>query len=306
MTKALVVGYGSIGKRHERVLSQLGCKTSVVSRRRDIGHDHAYGSLERAVLDEEPDYVVIASRTGEHHADVSELSRLDFRGMVLAEKPLFASANQIPANKFVQFCVGYNLRFDSVVQQAMRQLVGRSLLSAQLYVGQYLPTWRPDSDYRFSYSASSEAGGGALLDLSHELDVLLRLGGRWLDVSARGGQLSSLEIDSDDVFGLLVGLDRCPVALVQLNYLDRVGRRYLHLNCDDATIEADLVSGVLWLDGEQIFSEEPKADRTYQRMHKSMLEGNATALCSAEEGLEVVRLVDAARRAVADQCWRSR
>lgn len=299
--KALVLGYGSIGARHARILTELGCATTVVSARQvdfaDTMHD-----LAKAVRERAPDYVVIANATGSHAAALRDLASTNFGGRVLIEKPLFGHAEQFPALPFAMAGVAYNLRFHPMIERLRALLAGESILSVQCYVGQYLPDWRPGTDYRQCYSVHADRGGGVLRDLSHEFDYLGHLLGPWRRVSAVGGHFSTLAGDSDDLFGLMLAYDRCPLTQVQMNYLDRLGRRQIVINTDRMTIEADFVAARLRVNREtEDFVVE--RDETYRAMHRSVLAGDETMLCSYREGLDTVALIEAAEQSASSGKW---
>ncbi len=299
--KALVVGYGSIGARHARILLALGCSTAVVSGRA-VDFPVVYHGLSEAVAAENPDYVVVANATSRHHVTLSKLAETGYRGVVLVEKPLFDHLHTIPSHAFSKVLVAYNLRFHPIIQRLKALLEGEKVLSVQAYVGQYLPDWRPETDYRASYSASAEQGGGVLRDLSHELDYLCWLLGGWTRVSAIGGHYSSLEISSDDIFMLLMATPLCPALTVQLNYLDRVGRRILIVNTARHTIEADLIKGTVRVNNDsESFSVE--RDQTYRDMHEAILSGKTDTHCKMGEGLETLRLIEAAELAAKNAEW---
>jgi predicted dehydrogenase len=302
--RALVVGYGSIGARHARLLAELGCDVAVVSAR-EVAFPQRYPSLARGWSEHQPDYVVLANATDRHHATMSELAALGHTGDVLVEKPIFDRVVPVPSHAFRQTRVAYNLRFHPVVMALREELVGQAILSVHAYVGQYLPSWRPDTDYRESYSAHADQGGGALLDLSHDLDYLGWVAGGWQRVAAIGGRMSTLEITSDDVFSLLYESERCRAIGVQLNYLDRLGRRRIIVNTADHTYEADLVRGLLYVDREERRFEVER-DTSYKAMHAAMLAGAADQACSLEEGLATLALCDAAREAALSGHWRMR
>lgn len=299
--RALVVGYGSIGARHARLLRGLKCAVSVVSRR-EIDHAPRYPTLAAALAQERPDYVVIANRTSEHAATLRELGAHRFHGPVLVEKPLFDMPGDLPDGIGRNVYVAYNLRFHPVLQLLRDRLAGERPVSAHAYVGQYLPSWRPGTDYRACYSARRAEGGGVLRDLSHELDYLLWLFGDWRAVTALGGHYSALEIDSDDVFSVTLTMQRCPVVTVNMNYLDRAGQRRLVVNTDAHTLRVDLVAGTVEVDGVAQRVECGR-DRTYRLQHQAILEGDTRSLSTAEEGMGVLRLVEAIEQANARRAW---
>lgn len=298
---ALVIGYGSIGARHARLLEELGCRTAVVSARK-IDFSPVYSDLAEALTAERPDYVVIANSTNQHHNTLAELAELGFSGTVLVEKPVFNQLQPVPSNTFKHIFVAYNLRFHPIILRLKSLLAEQKILSVQAHVGQYLPDWRPMTDYRTSYSAIAEQGGGALRDLSHELDYLTWLLGGWQRVCAVGGHFSTLEITSDDVFSLMLITPQCPVVTVQLNYLDRVARRFVQINTTDHTLEADLIKGTITIDREiETFSTE--RDTTYRAMHKEILSQEHNIPCSLNEGLSTLRLIEAAELSAKQNEW---
>ena len=301
--KTLVVGYGSIGSRHARLLTSLGCDVAVVSSR-DVDFPARYRTLGDA-LAWKPDYVVVANRTSQHHKTLTELAERGFTGTLLVEKPLFHKEEELPPQKFKRAFVGYNLRLHPILQRLRTLLKNERLISVQAYVGQYLPTWRPGSDYRNSYSADVNAGGGVLWDLSHELDYLNWLLGGWEKLTAAGGHYSRLEINSDDAWMIMMKTARCPLVSVQMNYLDRLSRRRVLINTDDHTLEADLVKGTLMIDDTL---EEIRADRdfTYLEQHRAVLEDRSDTLCTLQEGIEIMGMIHAAERSARQKEWVSR
>jgi predicted dehydrogenase len=302
--RTLVVGFGSIGARHARLLTELGCESAVVSHRK-VDFPDVYSDISSAVLDHRPDYVVVANSTHLHRNALLELAATGFSGRVLVEKPLFDCSLAIPGNKFSTLSVAYNLRFHPLVQRLRSLMAHEVVLSVQAYVGQYLPDWRPGTDYRQSYSASAARGGGVIRDLSHELDYLGWIFGAWKTVTALGGHVSSLDIDSDDLFVLLMQTERCPVLTVQLSYLDRVVRRRIVVNTERHTIELDLVAGSISID-RSVEALTVERDLTYREMHIAMLNGLSGVLCSVDEGLDTLKLIENAERSSQRKEWITR
>ncbi len=298
----LVVGYGSIGERHARLLTEVGHEVAVVTSRPE-GVARAFMTLREACTAHRPQHVIVANDTDRHADVLEELAALGHPGTVLVEKPVFDRVRLLPAHRFQRLCVAYNLRFHPVLQRLRAELEGQPLVSVQVYAGQYLPEWRPGTDYRSCYSAHAERGGGVLLDLSHDLDYLGWLTGPWQRVAALGGRFGPLEITSDDVFTLLVETARCPVASVQLNYLDRTGRRQIVVNTHEHTYDADLVRGQLRIDRGNALQFTVERDATYRAMHLALARGDGEPLCAIEDGLDALALVDAARQAARTQSW---
>jgi predicted dehydrogenase len=297
----LVVGYGSIGRRHVRLLNDLGCNTALVSKH-EIDYKPTYSKIECGIEAHNPEYIVVSNVTSEHHATLVKLSQLKYAGVVLVEKPLFHRLLGSGFKSFRQAYVAYNLRFHPVIQRLKSLLAGEKIISVMAYAGQYLPDWRSGQDYRKSYSASKEAGGGVLRDLSHELDYLVWLLEGWERITALGGQLSPLEITSDDVSAISIVTPRCKVVTLQMNYLDRIAQRFIIVNTAEHTITADLIKASLNIDG-LVEKFDVNKDMSYRIMHKSILDGSFGVLCSFDEGLDVLRIIEAAEQSVEQKKW---
>lgn len=305
MNFALVAGFGSIGQRHARILSEIGCKVTVVSRRAVDGFT-SFRDLSAGLAGSKADYVVVANRTSEHRDSIEALAEGGFTGKVLVEKPLVERSGALPAHSFGAAAVGYNLRCHPLVAKLKTLVDGcTGISSANVYVGSYLPDWRPGTDYRESYSAKRAEGGGVLRDLSHELDCALWLFGPWTRMTASGGRFGKLEIDSDDSYSLLLETQRCPSVTVHLNYLDRVPRRDITVNADERTLHLDLIGNTLVADGKRE-SAKVERDDTYRAQHQAILSGSHGALCSFDEGMDTVQTIEAAERASSSKTWVTR
>ncbi len=173
---ALVIGYGSIGARHARILRDMGCDVSIVTRQ-NVSEFPSFHSVPRAFAEKSYSYVVIATPTSSHEEILNICLGLDYKGLILVEKPLCINSEtfSLPHNNNIY--VGYNLRFHPIIQELKRVLANKDVSSMHVYMGQHLPDWRPGRDYTKSYSASKEHGGGVIRDLSHELDYVMWLVG---------------------------------------------------------------------------------------------------------------------------------
>lgn len=297
----VIVGYGSIGKRHARILKKLASRVAVVTQR-NIPFPLTYSSLISALTREKPDYIVLANETNKHHDSLVELAGYGFNGIVLVEKPLFHNVQEIPKNNFKKAYVGYNLRFHPILQEIADLIKEERCLYSQVYVGQYLPSWRPKRDYRLSYSASKNAGGGVLLDLSHELDYLRLFFDDWNSMVAIGGKYSSLDINSADMFSLMITMKKCPTVQVHLNYLDRIGRREVTVITENYTIKADLVKQTLQVNEDRI-DYQVNRDETYFMQHKAIINGKRGYLCTLEEGWKVLEMIHSAEQSAKQREW---
>lgn len=279
---ALVVGLGSIGVRHQGVLSGLGMSVCTVSRRSGLGD---YLSITEALGVLDPSYVVIATETDQHLRALNELAETGFDGRVLVEKP-YADCVVEPVDYcFLALGVGYHLRFHPAVR-AFRSALGDSpVLSAQVKVGSHLPAWRSSRDYRTTESAGP--GGGALLDLSHELDLV-----RWLlgPGTVRYGETfrsGTLEIENEDIAIGVIRLANGGPVCVEMNYLDRVPTRTFFATTREVTVALDLISGLCVADGSVVYGGSVERDSVYRSLHLAMLNDDPD-ICQVSEAMEVL------------------
>jgi len=328
VNRVLIVGHGSIGKRHLRLARTLLPHADIrVLRRRGAcpvpdGANGCFTELSEA-LAFGPQVAVIANPAPFHLAAAGPLVRSGAH--ILVEKPLSSSFEGVA--EFLTdarlrgrvVLVGYNLRYLPSLQKFRDLLaqnhVGR-VLSVQCEVGQYLPSWRPGIDYRESVSARKELGGGVLLELSHELDYLRWIFGEVDSVAAALGQRSDLEIDVEDHAHLILGMGNRAdgpqvIVSVNLDFFRRdptrmctvVGERgSLRWNGLTGTVEHFAASGNDW---SKVYEYQAGRDETYQAEWKDFLSAvqeGMPVLVSGEDGLAVLRIVDAAFRSAASGC----
>jgi predicted dehydrogenase len=260
-----VVGAGSIGARHAVNLAALGAAVTVT----DADHERAQATATSASakstrrgLDEAAKYdgVVIASPTAFHALQASLAASVCAH--VLVEKPLGMNLAEVQplAGLSDRIMVGYNLRFHQPLQHLVEAVsrgdIGKPF-SAHLWFGSWLPDWRPTVDYRQTYSARRELGGGVLLDAIHELDLLLWLFDSRLEVvGAFVGRIGPLEIDTEDaVQALLRHADGALISL-DLDYLSRRYRRGVEVRGEAATIRYDWARSVLERESQEAHQSE--------------------------------------------------
>jgi len=254
----LVIGCGSIGRRHSHNLLQLGVdtllvydqdKARTVALAQELGVQPC-GSMEEAYA-YKPDAVLICAPTSLHLPLAREA--LEHGCHIFMEKPLSNTLDGVSGfldevrSKQRVFLVGYNLRFDPLLQELQKSLaedrIGRSV-SARFHFGSYLPWRHPWEDYRLGYGARNNLGGGVILDAIHEIDCALWLFGRPELVFCVAGKYSDLDIDVEDVGELLFSYANHVVS-IHLDYLQRPPRRWFEIIGTKGQIQGDLVSRTL-------------------------------------------------------------
>lgn len=290
----LIIGYGSIGQRHARILKEMGHDVGIVSRRDEVG---GYPDIKTALAaragQSAVEYAVIASETSRHHDDLKALAEVGFDGTVLVEKPLFSAPATVPENRFRDIRVAYQLRFHPVIAALRVELAGETCLTADFRVGQHLSEWRPARDYRAVYSAQKAGGGGVLRDLSHELDLMLWLFGAWQQVDAKLLNTGTLGIDVEEVAEITAACEACPLVSAHLSYLDHAPVRQIRVTGSTKTVVADVIAGRLQVSGAPARTFTVHPDEAYKTMHAAMLGGGGELVCSLEDGLAVMGLIEA-------------
>lgn len=320
--RALVVGLGSIGSRHLQNLRHLCPNTRIAVLRRagasathalDLGADEVVASLKSA-LEFAPDACIVACPSP-FHVEVAEVfARVDVP--LLIEKPLgdelgaAAALVRLCRERSVTLAVGYNLRFLPSLRAAREQIalgVIGEVFSVRAEVGQYLPDWRPGTDYRLGVTAQAKLGGGVLLELSHEIDYLIWIFGMPARVAAVGGCSGQLSVDVEDIMELTLQYDH-PWRLISL-HLDMLQRRpYRHCRMvgTHGSLEWDGLTGSVYMD--RILEDKPRQLQAIDMPDKNEMyikelcdflaasaSGNMPT-CSGEDGLRVLAVIDAARR----------
>jgi predicted dehydrogenase len=214
INRAIVVGAGSIGRRHLRNLKSFQvskisvCDPDSANREliaKELALTEVYADLESAQL-KKGDVVFVCSP---NHLHAKQALYAASRGCHLfVEKPLSHTMDgieelcEIAARDRLITLVGCNMRFYPAIQTLKSLLdekkIGR-VLSFRVEAGIYLPNWRPHLDYRKNYGAHQSQGGGAILDMIHEIDYTRWLFGDPKSIQCAFTKASTLDIDTEDV-----------------------------------------------------------------------------------------------------------
>ena len=323
--KIVVVGLGSIGCRHLGNVAHCDPRVAVTVWHQQrgagdapqrIGSPSVVYSLTDA-LAFEPTAALITGPASSHVATALEFVR---RGVhVFVEKPLASSLDGV--SELIECCrargvllmVGYCFRFYAplnALRDAVRSgLIGR-IVSVRAEVGQYLPDWRPSRDYRETVSARKDQGGGALLELSHEIDYVRWIVGEVSAVSARTARLSNLDLDVEDTAEVVVDFADGALASIHLDMLQRVAFRGCRIVGTEGTLTWDAQSHTVrhyapgLPDGVLLHQSGPGAfDEMYRAELSSFLRAVETgepAGASGDDGRRVLEIIAAARQSSAE------
>ncbi len=301
--RVAIVGLGSIGKRHYDLLCSRGAEVAVSST--VLNHSGIKNlTLQELVTNFSPSVIWVCNETNKHHETLEQILSLGYKGKVLIEKPVFHEKKDITSLPQDRVYVSYNLRFHPGIQMLKSELIKNKekIIALNCYVGQYLPLWRPDRDYRKSYSASAEQGGGCLRDLSHELDYVTWICGFPDELTATGGKISGLEINSDDYFSILLKGKNFPVSSVTLNYLDRSVQRFLMVQTNLGSYYLNFIDGTLKRDADTIM-DSVKIAETYSRQVNSILENNFDSFATLKDSNRLLGLLEKCEESNKETKW---
>lgn len=320
MTSILIVGGGSIGKRHARNILNLGVENvAIVEPNAERGVEitkelgvPTFVSIASAYADSRWEVAFICSPTAYHLENAIEIA--NFSSHLFIEKPLAHTTAglkqllQICEKKNLVTMVGSNWKFHPLfikMKALLESGVIGNVLSVRAEFGQYLPDWHPYEDYRFGYSANKKLGGGILFD-SHEIDYLT-----WFmdapvaEVTCVATKASALEIDVEDVAEVIFKFKNGSLGAVHVDYLQRFYKRTFEFFGSLGTISWDVVAKKVLVQiidqeaGEFLLSENYDFNEMYFKEVEHFLEAiknDSKTVTPLARGVEVVELIVASKK----------
>jgi len=252
----MIAGLGSIGRRHLRNLKELGEEDIVLYRsgRSTLQDDELAGYITETELDtalaHKPDAVIVSNPTA-LHLDVA-IPAAEAGCHLLLEKPISHNLERVDELLAAvkrgggKVLVGYQFRFHPGLQAVKRWLIEARIgkpVSAHAHWGEYLPDWHPWEDYRQSYAARRDLGGGVVLTLCHPFDYLRWLMGDVVSVTSWIGQVGELDLEVEDIVETILEFDSGAVGHVHLAYFQRPPAHRLEIVGTEGTIRWDNADG---------------------------------------------------------------
>lgn len=252
----LVIGAGSIGERHIGNLLNMGYQNIHVFRQRNLPFRNISNSAIivhtnwSSIPKENILFAIICTPTNQHLEQTLMCLEAGFH--VLVEKPLSHSNEHLEqliaaVNKYDKLVqVAYMMRFHPHMVQIKNMIENNQygkLHTIRTHWGSYLPDWHPYEDYKTSYAANKNMGGGVALTLSHDLDLVNWLADSQIQtVAKKFGFSSNLNIDVESVADFQISYQNDITAQVHLNYLEQIPQRRYTFIFEDATVEAEYFS----------------------------------------------------------------
>ncbi len=231
--KAVVVGFGSIGKRHvNNLLSISDLEILICTKKKRIDlinkkRCKTFDSLKDS-LKEKPHIGLVTNVSNLHVETAIKLANAGCH--LFIEKPLSDSMNKVDVllnivkKKKLVTLMGCNLRFHGCIRKIKEILSNNEIgkiISVHAECGTYLPDWHPYEDYRDSYASRKDLGGGVVLTCIHEIDYLYWFFGDAKEAFSMSGKHSDLKISVDDLSSILLRFKNNIIAEIHLDYFQR-------------------------------------------------------------------------------------
>jgi predicted dehydrogenase len=321
----LIVGAGSIGRRHISNLKKLGLtklaacdphpeRLEFVAKQFQV---ECFPTIEESLEKFQADAVLVCSPPV-HHVDQA-MQGLRAGAHVFIEKPLSDRMDGLGAlrdeaeKRGATVQVGYNLRFHPSIQKLKELVDGRAvgkILWAHVEAGSYLPDWRPWQDYRRSYTARRESCGGILIDGSHEIDYVTWLFGVPRELACMADHVSRLEVNVEDCATILMRFANGMRVDVHLDFVQRSYSRYCSLIGPEGKVQWDLLNNSVQIlrPGKEleIFKFDSEINDAYVAELAHFIDCARTGArprFTLEEAILTLRIVLAARAAAEEKKW---
>ena len=315
----LIVGSGSAGQRHARNLAELGCRISCVDPRQDrreelsgeVPVEDAYSGLTEALGAAPGLQGAVVASPPSFHVDQA-LALIDADLPMLLEKPVaphLADAQRLHAacqGKDIPLLLGYTWRWWpplADVKKLLGQQVIGTLHHVHFIMSAHLADWHPWERYQDFFMANKDQGGGALLDESHWVDLMVWMFGMPAGVSATIDKVSDLEIDTDDSVDMLIKYDSGLHVTLHLDLYGRPHEKSIRFSGDKGVLLwTETPNRIAITNGESGQPEERHFTCDRNDMFVAMageflrvLEGAAPTTCRLEDGIAVLKILEAAR-----------
>jgi len=319
MTRYLIAGLGSIGRRHMRNLLALGEKDIVLYRTRkttlpeeELAAFPQETDLQFVLKEYKPDAVIVANPTS-FHLDIA-IPAAEAGCAILLEKPISHSMDRLDElesavkKSGAKVLVGFQFRFHPGLACAKQLIsngeIGR-IISAHVHFGEYLPAWHPWEDYRKGYAARADLGGGVVLTQCHSLDYLPWLVGEVESVWGFTAKLSDLEVDVEDTAKIGLRFAGGALGSLHLDYNQQPPAHHFEIIGTNGTLKWNLSDGaarIYRVDKKdwEVYPLPVEWERNMMFMEQmkhfiTVVRGEVEPSCSLEDGIRVMKLVWAVR-----------
>ncbi len=292
----LIIGYGSAGKRHAKILNSFKHIQKInILTKQNIKTKNKIIFVSK-INDLDPDLIVVANETYKHYRTCKFLEEKFSNKTIICEKPIFEKFYNFKPKKN-KFFVAYNLRFHKCLQYIKKKINLKKVFFIEAESSSYLPTWRKDSDYLKNYSAYSKKGGGVLLDMSHEIDYINWFFKDFTISKIYKNRISNLNLQSEDIALIFGKVKKNTLVKIKLTYFNKFPKRHL-IFClkDGSQLYLNLLSSEI-----KIFNQNKKKTfrmekysqfKTTKQMYSEIFNRNFKNICTLGESLDLLNKID--------------
>ncbi|MBN1849824.1 MAG: Gfo/Idh/MocA family oxidoreductase [Deltaproteobacteria bacterium] len=315
----LILGTGSAGQRHAKNFYSLGCRISCMDPRADkldnlrkeIPVEGVFTSLEEAL--DHPECLDGVAVTSPPVFHVNQcIAALQRKLPVMLEKPVspdLESAKRLRSvvnSSDVPLLLGYTYRWwpplEKVKELLSDNIIGK-LRHVSFVMSAHLADWHPWENYWDFFMASKRLGGGALLDESHWVDLMLWFMGKPDTISARIDKISDLKIDTDDNVDIIINYNNGPGVIMHLDLYGRPHQKNIRFIGEKGTILWTIDPNQVAVGKEMeekwdIYKYDCERNEMFLRVDREFIEvlnGSPVKTCTINDGIEVLSIVEAAR-----------
>jgi len=289
-----IIGFGSIGKRHHRILkkSKIFSNIFVISKR--YKKKNFFQKLSD-IKEKKINYFVISNETHKHLDYFNYIENNYTNSKILIEKPIFHKSVLLKKKLNNNYYVGYNLRFSPVVNYIKNFFSKHDVFFLEMNCKTFLPNWRNGRHYSQIYSSFKSKGGGVVNDLSHELDLLNYMFGKYKIISSYTNKISNLKISSEDIcicFGKFISKI---FFSVHLNFFTKIESRKFIIVSKSNCAEVDLKKNTVLISYKNKSKKiKFKNNRNTEllKMHKNILFKKGKDACSLRDGNYIAKIIE--------------
>ena len=312
--RILILGLGSIGSRHLRIIKKLRPEISIYVLRRPGFKESKLDHLIKKVFTNIDDAIcfgfdaaIIATPSIFHVSQAIKLVKNQIP--ILIEKPLsnkledcFELSKIAKHNKSI-ILVGFVLRYTSVLKRFREIILNKNLdkiNSIFIKCSSYLPNWRKNKNYKESVSAKKSLGGGVLLELSHEIDYANWIFGPFKILESELSNSGKLDIDVEDEVQILAKSKNGINTRIDLDFYKNENKRYCQVNFENSSIRLDLIKKEIIFEEKNILKKEllwEDNDEMYKKQvihFFSCVENNVKPYISLNDGINTMELINLA------------
>ena len=287
--KILIIGKGSSGKRFFNKLKNKYDVLSVSAK-----------SFKKSLLKSLKFELIIISSPSSFHLD-HLLKCQKYSNSFLIEKPLtnnFENLKKIKYLKKKNIFINYNLRELNLVKKfkkILNEIKDKGKLQfCNVYCGSNVTNWRKKKLSQ-SVSYSKKLGGGCILELSHELDLIYKFLGTPNKIYSISKKISKKTKDVEDIFLSHMYFKKRDILLtLNLNFLDNYEKRYFELNFKNCNVILDITNHQIIINRgkkKKIISFPNDIDETYYKIPEKIINKDYTNLCHLEESKLVSKFI---------------